>query len=78
MTVPVLSTDIDEQKPRQQHLYLRGMQDVRTAHWKIVAKRANRTPRLAGSWYGKRIEQVPASFGDEIVCARGSARPQAD
>ncbi len=67
MTVPVLSTDIDEQSHVNNTVYLRWVQDVATAHWKSLASAQS---QAAIGWVVLRHEidyKLPASFGDEIV-----------
>ncbi len=67
MTVPVLSTDIDEQSHVNNTVYLRWIQDVATAHWKSLASAQS---QAAIGWIVLRHEidyKLPASFGDEIV-----------
>ena len=67
MTVPVLSTDIDEQGHVNNTVYLRWIQDVATAHWKSLASAQS---QAAIGWIVLRHEidyKLPASFGDEIV-----------
>ena len=67
MTVPVLSTDIDEQSHVNNTVYLRWVQDVATAHWKSLASAQS---QAAIGWIVLRHEidyKLPASFGDEIV-----------
>jgi acyl-CoA thioester hydrolase len=67
MTVPVLSTDIDEQGHVNNTVYLRWIQDVATAHWKSLASAQS---LAAIGWIVLRHEidyKLPASFGDEIV-----------
>ena len=67
MTVPVLSTDIDEQNHVNNTVYLRWIQDVATAHWKSLASAQS---QAAIGWIVLRHEidyKLPASFGDEIV-----------
>ena len=67
MTVPVLSTDIDEQSHVNNAVYLRWIQDVATAHWKSLASAQS---QAAIGWIVLRHEidyKLPASFGDEIV-----------
>ena len=67
MTVPVLSTDIDEQSHVNNTVYLRWIQDVATAHWKSLASAQS---QAVIGWIVLRHEidyKLPASFGDEIV-----------
>src|SRR5439155_686982 len=67
MTVPVLSTDIDEQSHVNNTVYLRWIQDVAIAHWKSLASAQS---QAAIGWIVLRHEidyKLPASFGDEIV-----------
>jgi len=67
MTVPVLSTDIDEQSHVNNTVYLRWVQDVATAHWTSLASAQS---QAAIGWVVLRHEidyKLPASFGDEIV-----------
>ena len=67
MTVPVLSTDIDEQSHVNNTVYLRWVQDVATAHWKSLASAQS---QAAIGWVVLRHEidyKLRASFGDEIV-----------
>ncbi len=67
MTVPVLSTDIDEQSHVNNTVYLRWIQDVATAHWKSLASAQS---QAAIGWIVLRHEidyKLPASFGEEIV-----------
>ena len=67
MTVPVLSTDIDEQNHANNAVYLRWIQDVATAHWKTLASAQS---QAAIGWIVLRHEidyKLPASFGDEIL-----------
>ena len=67
VTVPVLSTDIDEQSHVNNTVYLRWIQDVATAHWKSLASAQS---QAAIGWIVLRHEidyKLPASFGDEIV-----------
>ena len=67
MTVPVLSTDIDEQGHVNNTVYLRWIQDVATAHWKSLASAQS---QAAIGWVVLRHEidyKLRASFGDEIV-----------
>ena len=67
MTVPVLSTDIDEQSHVNNTVYLRWVQNVATAHWKSLASAQS---QAAIGWVVLRHEidyKLPASFGDEIV-----------
>ena len=67
MTVPVLSTDIDEQSHVNNTVYLRWIQDVATAHWKSLASAQS---QAAIGWVVLRHEidyKLPASFGEEIV-----------
>ena len=67
MTVPVLSTDIDEQKHVNNTVYLRWVQDVATAHWKSIA---SVEAQAAIGWVVLRHEidyRLPASLADEIV-----------
>ena len=67
MTVPVLSTDIDEQSHVNNTVYLRWIQDVAIAHWKSLASAQS---QAAIGWIVLRREidyKLPASFGDEIV-----------
>src|SRR5438128_7874689 len=67
MTVPVLSSDIDELKHVNNTVYLRWIQDVATAHWKSLA---SVEAQAAIGWVVLRHEidyRSPASLGDEIV-----------
>jgi len=67
MTVPVLSTDIDEQSHVNNTVYLRWVQDVATAHWKSLASAQS---QAAIGWVVLRHEidyTAPGGFGDEIV-----------
>ncbi|MDP9187323.1 MAG: acyl-CoA thioesterase [Verrucomicrobiota bacterium] len=67
MTVPVLSTDIDEQNHVNNAVYLRWIQDVATAHWKSLASAQS---QAAIGWIVLRHEidyKMPASLGDEIL-----------
>ena len=67
MTVPVLSTDIDEQSHVNNTVYLRWVQDVATAHWKSLASAQS---QATIGWVVLRHEidyKLRASFGDEIV-----------
>lgn len=67
MTVSVLPDDIDEQNHVNNTVYLRWVQDVATAHWRVLA-----SPEAQASigWVVLRHEidyNAPACFGDEIV-----------
>jgi acyl-CoA thioester hydrolase len=67
LTVPVLSTDIDEQNHVNNAVYLRWVQDVATAHWKAIA---SIEAQEAISWVVLRHEidyKAPATLGDEIA-----------
>jgi len=67
MTVPVLSTDIDEQNHANNAVYLRWIQDVATAHWKTLASAQS---QAAIGWIVLRHEidyKLPAAAGDEIL-----------
>src|SRR5256885_17011082 len=67
MTVPVLSTDIDEQKHVNNTVYLRWVQVVATAHWKSLASVES---QAAIGWVVLRHEidyKMPASQGDQIL-----------
>jgi len=67
MTVPVLSTDIDEQNHVNNTVYLRWIQDVATAHWKSLASAQS---QAAIGWIVLRHEidyKMPAAAGDEIL-----------
>ena len=67
MTVPVLSTDIDEQNHVNNAVYLRWIQDVATAHWKSLASAQS---QAAIGWIVLRHEidyKLPAAAGDEIL-----------
>ncbi len=63
MTVPVLSTDIDEQNHVNNAVYLRWIQDVATAHWKSLASAQS---QAAIGWIVLRHEidyKMPAAAG---------------
>jgi len=67
MTVPVRSTDIDEQNHVNNTVYLRWIQDVATTHWKSLASAQS---QAAIGWIVLRHEidyKTPASLGDEII-----------
>jgi len=67
ITVPVLSTDIDEQNHVNNAVYLRWIQDVATAHWKTLASAQS---QAAIGWIVLRHEidyKMPAAAGDEIL-----------
>src|SRR5438128_1061964 len=67
MTVPVLSTDIDEQSHVNNTVYLRWVQDVATAHWKSLA---SAEAQNAIGWVVLRHEidyRASASLGDQII-----------
>jgi len=67
MSVPVRSTDIDEQNHVNNTVYLRWVQDVATAHWKSLAGAQS---QAAIGWIVLRHEidyKTPASLGDEII-----------
>ncbi len=67
MIVPVVSTDIDEQKHVNNAVYLRWIQNVATAHWRAIA--SHQAQETIG-WIVLRHEidyKAPATLGDEIV-----------
>ena len=67
MTVPVLPEDIDEQNHVNNTVYLRWVQEVATAHWRVVA---SAEAQGSISWVVLRHEidyKAPASPGDEVV-----------
>ena len=67
MSVPVRSTDIDEQNHVNNTVYLRWIQDVATAHWKSLASAQS---QAAIGWIVLRHEidyKTPACLGDEII-----------
>jgi acyl-CoA thioester hydrolase len=67
ITVPVLASDIDEQKHVNNTVYLRWAQEVATAHWRATAPA---DARDAIGWVVLRHEidyKSAANLGDEIL-----------
>lgn len=67
MIVPVLPGDIDEQNHVNNTVYLRWVQDVATAHWRVVA--SPKAQETIG-WVVLRHEidyKGAATLGDEMV-----------
>ena len=67
MTVPVLSTDIDEQNHVNNTVYLRWVQEVATMHWRTVA---STDAQENIGWVVLRHEidyKAAACLGDEVV-----------
>jgi len=67
MTVSVSRDDIDEQNHVNNTVYLRGVQDVATAHWQAVA--SPEAQETVG-WVVLRHEidyKTPAVLGDKII-----------
>jgi acyl-CoA thioester hydrolase len=67
MIVAVRPDDIDEQNHVNNTVYLRWVQDVATAHWRVVA--SPKAQETIG-WVVLRHEidyKAPATLGDEIV-----------
>jgi acyl-CoA thioester hydrolase len=67
MIVAVRQDDIDEQNHVNNTVYLRWVQDVATAHWRVVA--SPKAQETIG-WVVLRHEidyKAPATLGDEIV-----------
>ena len=67
MIISVLPGDIDEQNHVNNTVYLRWVQDVATAHWRVVA--SAKAQETIG-WVVLRHEidyKGPATLGDEIV-----------
>jgi acyl-CoA thioester hydrolase len=67
MTVSVLPGDIDEQNHVNNTVYLRWVQEVATAHWRIIA--SPKAQETIG-WVVLRHEidyKAPAAHGDQIT-----------
>ena len=67
MTVSVMPGDIDEQNHVNNTVYLRWVQEVATAHWRVIA-----SPQAQEStgWVVLRHEidyKAPACLGDDVV-----------
>src|ERR1700687_2569692 len=67
MTVSVLPADIDEQNHVNNTVYLRWVQEIATAHWRVLAPVEDQ--QVVG-WVVLRHEidyKLPATTGDEIL-----------